>query len=163
MTRQTLLILAAAAMLASGCSPQPEARTPKVAGLDAMFERDELVIVANDGARHEFDIYLATTVEQQRRGLMFVRDLPERTGMLFVYDDEATHSMWMKNTYIPLDMVFARSDGTVSSVIRDTEPQSLRSQGSTEPVTFVLELNAGVTRRYNIGSGSRLIWSPKTD
>jgi uncharacterized membrane protein (UPF0127 family) len=94
---------------------------------------------------------------------MFVRDLPERTGMLFVYDEEATHSMWMKNTYIPLDIVFARRDGTISSVIRDAEPQSLRSLSSTEPVTFVLELNAGVTRRYNIGAGSRLIWSPKTD
>lgn len=163
MTRQTLLMLAAATILASGCSPQPEARTPKVAGLDAMFEHDVLVIVANDGSRHDFDIYLATNFEQQRRGLMFVRDLPERTGMLFVYDEEATHSMWMKNTYIPLDIVFARSDGTISSVIRDTEPQSLRSLGSTEPVTFVLELNAGVTRRYNIGAGSRLIWSPKTD
>lgn len=156
-------MLVAATILASGCSPQPEARTPKVAGLDAMFERGALVIVANDGSRHDFDIYLATNFEQQRRGLMFVRDLPERTGMLFVYDDEATHSMWMKNTYIPLDIVFARSDGTISSVIRDTEPQSRRSLGSTEPVTFVLELNAGVTRRYNIGAGSRLIWSPITD
>ncbi|MGB5626583.1 MAG: DUF192 domain-containing protein [Woeseiaceae bacterium] len=163
MTRQTLLMLAAVTILVSGCSPQPEARTPKVAGLDAMFERDALVIVANDGSRRDFDIYLATNPEQQRRGLMFVRDLPERTGMLFVYEDEDTHSMWMKNTYIPLDIVFARSDGTVSSVIRDTEPQSLRSLSSSEPVTYVLELNAGVTRRYNIGAGSRLIWSPKTD
>jgi uncharacterized membrane protein (UPF0127 family) len=156
-------MLAAVTILVSGCSPQPEARTPKVAGLDAMFERDALVIVANDGSRRDFDIYLATNPEQQRRGLMFVRDLPERTGMLFVYEDEDTHSMWMKNTYIPLDIVFARSDGTVSSVIRDTEPQSLRSLSSSEPVTYVLELNAGVTRRYNIGAGSRLIWSPKTD
>jgi len=156
-------MLAAATILASGCSPQPEARTPKAAGLDAMFEHDALVIIANDGSRRDFDIYLATNFEQQRRGLMFVRDLPERTGMLFVYDEEATHSMWMKNTYIPLDIVFARRDGTISSVIRDAEPQSLRSLSSTEPVTFVLELNAGVTRRYNIGAGSRLIWSPKTD
>lgn len=163
MTRQTLLVLAAVTILSCGCSPQPEARTSRVVGLDAMFERDALVVVANDGARHHFDIYLATNLEQQRRGLMFVRDLPERTGMLFVYEDEASRSMWMKNTYIPLDIVFARSDGTVSSVIRDTEPQSLRSLASTEPVAFVLELNAGVSRRYDIGAGSRLIWSPKTD
>lgn len=156
-------MLAAVTILASGCSPQPEARTPKVAGVDAMFERDALVIVANDGSRHDFDIYVATNFEQQRRGLMFVRNLPERTGMLFVYDDEAMHSMWMKNTYIPLDIVFARSDGTISSVIHNTEPLSLESLASIEPVSFVLELNAGVTRRYNIGTGSRLVWSPKTD
>ena len=163
MIKRILLIVTAVTLLAVGCGPQPEARTPTGKGLDALFERDTLVIVADDGTRLEFDIYLAMNFEQQRRGLMFVRDLPERTGMLFVYEDEATHSMWMKNTYIPLDIVFARSDGTVSSVITDTEPQSLRSLASVEPVSFVLELNAGVTRRYNIGSKSRLIWSPKAD
>lgn len=163
MIRRVVLTVTAVFLLAVGCSPQPEAIAPKQSGLDAMFERDTLVIVTNDGTSVDFDIYLATNFEQQRRGLMFVRDLPERTGMLFVYDEEATHSMWMKNTYIPLDIVFARSDGTVSSVIRDTQPQSLRSLASTEPVSLVLELNAGVTRRYNIGTRSRLIWSPKAD
>ena len=64
----------------------------------------------------------------------------------------------MKNTYIPLDMVVARSDGTVSSVARDTVPRSLKSIGPTEPVSFVLELNAGTTKRLSIDAGSRLIW-----
>jgi len=94
---------------------------------------------------------------------MFVRDLPERTGMLFVYDEAAVRSMWMKNTYISLDMVFAHADGTVSSVIHDTEPRSLRSLSAIEPVNFVLELNAGVARRLGIGPGSRLIWEPTPD
>ena len=67
--------------------------------------------------------------------------------------------MWMKNTYIPLDMVFARADGTVSSVVSDTVPQTLHSHSSTEPVRFVLELNAGTARRLGIGARSRLIWS----
>jgi uncharacterized membrane protein (UPF0127 family) len=89
---------------------------------------------------------------------MFVRDLPETSGMLFVYEEAGLHSMWMKNTYISLDMVFARADGSVSSVIHDTKPLSLDSQGSVEPVSFVLELNAGVARRLNIGKKSRLIW-----
>ena len=163
MTTRLVLLLAILSLSVAGCSPQSDTRTAKVTGLDAIFERDKLVIVADDGTRLDFDIYLATDFEQQRRGLMFVRDLPERTGMLFVYEEETIHSMWMKNTYIPLDIVFARSDGTVSSVIRDTEPQSLRSLRSIEPVSFVLELNAGVTRRYNIGNNSRLIWSPTVD
>lgn len=162
MIGQRLLILAAALSIFPGCSPQPAPDIPRASGLDALFERDELVIVNNDGSRHTFDVYLAIDPEQQRRGLMFVRNLPERTGMLFVYDDADIHSMWMKNTYISLDMVFARADGTVSSVITDTEPRSLRSLSSIEPVNYVLELNAGIARRYNIGAGSRLIWEQKS-
>jgi uncharacterized membrane protein (UPF0127 family) len=163
MTHTLRLLSLCTLLLVVGCSPQSEARAPKLASLDDFFERDELVIQSGDGRRHTFSIYLATSFEQQRRGLMFVRSLPEQTGMLFVYEDEARHSMWMKNTYIPLDIVFARRDGTVASVIHDTEPLSLRSLGSTEPVSYVLELNAGVARRHNIGPGSRLIWTPKTD
>lgn len=163
--RQALLILAALSLLAMlpGCSPQPEPKKPQAAGLDALFERDELVIISNDGTRHTFDIYLASSAEQQRRGLMFVRELPERTGMLFVYDDAGMRSMWMKNTFISLDIVFARADGTVSSVIHNAEPRSLRSLSAIEPVRFVLELNAGVARRYTIDAGSQLVWTPLTD
>ena len=68
--------------------------------------------------------------------------------------------MWMKNTFIPLDILFARSDGTVSSIAKDTTPQSLKSISSTEPVTYVLELNAGVTDALLIEPGSLLIWEP---
>jgi len=151
-------VTVAVLVVVSSCSPQPAPKPPGAAGLEATFELDDLLIVANDGARQSFDIYLALDDEQKRRGLMFVRDLPERTGMLFVYEDAAVHSMWMKNTYISLDIVFARADGTVSSVIHDAEPLSPRSLGSTEPVTYVLELNAGVARRLKIGAGSQLIW-----
>ncbi len=128
--------------------------------LDARFERDVLIVVANEFACLRFDIYLATTIEQQRRGLMFVRSLPERTGMLFVYDDERVRSMWMKNTYLPLDIAFARADGTVINVALDTEPQSLRSILSAGPARYVLEVNAGVTEMLTIGAGSRLLWGP---
>lgn len=161
MIRPALCLLVAATMMmfaASGCSPQPASKTPSASGLDTIFEVDELVIVANDGSRHTLDVYLALDHEQQRRGLMFVRDLPELTGMLFVYEDPGVRSMWMKNTYIPLDIVFARADGTVSSVIHDTEPLSERSLGAVEPVSYVLELNAGAARRLKIGAGSQLIW-----
>ena len=128
--------------------------------LDADFDRDVLIIEASEFACYRFDIYLAIDREQSRRGLMFVHDMPLMTGMLFVYDRDDHYSMWMKNTFIPLDMVFARSDGTVSSVIRNTEPQSLRSLSAIEPVRYVLELNAGVTERFSIDDGSRLLWGP---
>ena len=127
--------------------------------LDDAFDRDVLVIAARH-ACFRFDIYLALSRDQQRRGLMFVRELPITTGMLFVYPGEAYHSMWMKNTFIPLDILFAKNDGTVSSIEKDTTPQSLDSISSTEPVTYVLELNSGVTDALLIEPGSRLIWEP---
>jgi uncharacterized membrane protein (UPF0127 family) len=123
------------------------------------FDSDVLVIVARD-ACYRFDIYLAVSPQQQRRGLMFVRELPEWTGMLFVYADESHRSMWMRNTYIPLDMVFARGDGSVTNVARDTVPLSERSVSSSEPAAFVLELNAGTTLRLAIDDDSRLVWEP---
>jgi uncharacterized membrane protein (UPF0127 family) len=127
--------------------------------LEQSFDTDVLVIVGRD-ACHRFDIYLAIEDQQQRRGLMFVRELPARTGMLFVYADENYRSMWMKNTYLPLDMVFARRDGSIANIESDTVPLSEKSIRSSEPVTFVLELNAGTARRLAIDGGSRLIWEP---
>ncbi|HSM30676.1 MAG TPA: DUF192 domain-containing protein [Woeseiaceae bacterium] len=127
--------------------------------LEESFRSDVLVIVARN-ACYRFDIYLAVDPRQQRRGLMFVRELPERTGMLFVYGDELYRSMWMKNTYLPLDMIFARRDGSITNIVEATEPLSERSVTSSEPATFVLELNAGTTRRLAIDEDSRLVWEP---
>ena len=127
--------------------------------LEQSFQSDVLVIVARH-ACYRFDIYLAVDRQQQQRGLMFVRELPEWTGMLFVYADENYRSMWMKNTYIPLDMVFARRDGSITNIARDTVPLSERSVSSSEPAAFVLELNAGTTRRLSIDEDSNLVWEP---
>ena len=157
MTRQLLLTVAALATLGAACDPQTVAEEPGGNELDDLFETEQLVVLSDDGQRHTFNVYVADRWDQHRRGLMFVRELPEDQGMLFVYDRAGVRSMWMKNTYISLDMVFARADGSVSSVIQDTEPLSMDSQSSNEAVSYVLEVNAGVTRRLNIGSRSRLI------
>lgn len=125
--------------------------------VDQAFDKDVLVIAARD-ACHRFDIYLALSHPQQRRGLMRVRSMPSSTGMLFVYAAEDHRSMWMKNTFIPLDILFAKSDGSVSSIAKNTVPQSLQSISSTEAVMFVLELNAGTAERLAIEPGSHLIW-----
>ena len=127
------------------------------AGLDDAFERDVLIVVADRLGCHRFEVYLAVSPAQRRRGLMYVRSLPERAGMLFVHEYDDRHSMWMKNTFIPLDMLFVRADGSVASIVRDTEPQSLRSIEATEPVRYVLELNAGVTEALSIGENSYLL------
>ena len=108
-------------------------------------------------ACHRFDVYLALDREQQRRGLMFVRDLPERRGMFFVYEADAFLSMWMKNTFISLDILFVRADLTIASIAEDTEPQSLRTISATEPVRYVLELKAGTSRQLGIRPDDRLV------
>jgi len=165
MTRTLSIVVIASTVLASfvSCSAPVETEPAGVPSLDGYFDRGTLIIEADDGVRHEFDIYLAIELNQQRRGLMFVRKMPINTGMLFVYELSDMHSMWMKNTYIPLDMVFARADGSVSSVIHDTQPLSLTSQGSIEPVNYVLELNAGTARRINVGRKSRISWERLSD
>ena len=155
-TRHPLILFAA--VFAAACSPPATSEPGLVPDLDQAFERDQLVIVNDAGDRLEFDIYLARTGQQRRRGLMFVRSLPASVGMLFVYEDDAYYSMWMKNTYISLDMVFVRSDGSVSSVVHDTVPMSMDSQVAVEPVRYVLELNAGTARRHKIGNRSRIEW-----
>jgi uncharacterized membrane protein (UPF0127 family) len=128
--------------------------------LERVFSKDVLIIEASRWACYRFDVYLAITDAQRSRGLMFVREMPDTTGMLFVYSGADIISMWMKNTFIPLDMVFALPDGRVSSVIANTEPQSLKSLYSIEPVAFVLELNAGTAQRLSIDTNSRLMWNP---
>ncbi len=125
--------------------------------LDEAFEQDVLLIETAENGCFKFDVYLAVSRTQQQRGLMFVRDLPPWSGMVFRYQRPAILSMWMKNTYIPLDILFARADGSVSSVQTDTEPLSLKPISAIEPVSYVLELNAGTAARLGIGQGSRLI------
>ncbi len=127
--------------------------------LDERFDRDVLIVDAEHTC-YRFDIYLAITREQQMRGLMYVRDLPETTGMLFIYRSSGPRSMWMRNTYIPLDIAFARDDGTIIKIARHTVPLSEESIASDEPATYVLELNAGVTEALSIEPGARLLWGP---
>ena len=125
--------------------------------LDSAFEKDKLVIAASAHACHVFDVYLALTRAQQARGLMHVRYMPKFTGMLFVYRQPRVISMWMKNTYIPLDMLFIRADGSIANIEAHTEPLSLESVSAIEPLNYVLELNAGVTGQLAIDTESRVI------
>ena len=148
MTRR--LILVSALLLAIAANAAADS-------LDEAFSKDVLIIEASAHACHRFDVYLAVNNAQRARGLMQVRHLPPNTGMLFIYERSGYISMYMKNTYIPLDMVFVRADGSISSVARNTEPMSLRSIVATEPVSFVLELNAGTTEKLFIDENSRLV------
>lgn len=127
--------------------------------LDAVFPQTSIVIEASQDGCYRFQVHVARDIAQQRRGLMHVRNLEGWSGMLFVYDDEAMRSMWMKNTYIPLDILFADTNGVIRSIATDTEPLSLASIRSGQPARFVLELNAGTADRLSIRPGDRLYWA----
>lgn len=135
------------------------AQTASEGTLDEAFGKDVLIISADEFACWKFDVYVASTRAQSMRGLMHVRELPDFTGMIFIYREAGVRSMWMKNTYIPLDMLFIRGDGKVSSVATHTTPLSLESVSATEPVNFVLELNAGVTEKLAIGTDSEIVFT----
>ena len=124
--------------------------------LDSAFDTDILVISASEHACYVFDIYLALTPAQRSRGLMHVRYMPESTGMLFVYERPRPLSIWMKNTYIPLDILFIRADGSIANIKKDAEPLSLTSLRAIESLNYVLELNAGVTERLRIDTASQV-------
>jgi uncharacterized membrane protein (UPF0127 family) len=117
---------------------------------------EPLVIVTAAGQRHSFQVEVMRTDDQRARGLMFRRYLPADRGMLFDFQRMAPVSMWMQNTYIPLDMLFIRADGTIARIEEHTEPLSTRTIPSGEPVLGVLELNAGTSSQLGIKAGDRV-------
>jgi uncharacterized membrane protein (UPF0127 family) len=135
------------------------AQSYDMSDLGEAFGSDSLIISADVHACWNFDVFVASNSDQQRRGLMFVREMPEFTGMIFIYRQAGIRSMWMKNTFIPLDMLFVRGDGTVSSVASNTTPHSLESVAAIEPVNFVVELNAGMVEKLGIGTESSIVFT----
>ena len=103
------------------------------------------------------DLFLADTADQRRQGLMFIDEMDEFEGMLFRYERAARINMWMKNTHIPLDMLFIRGDGAIAGIERRTRPMTTTRISSPEAVPFVLELNGGMTERWGIEPGNRLL------
>jgi uncharacterized membrane protein (UPF0127 family) len=112
-----------------------------VAASDA--PRLEAIVIETDRASLDLTVEIADTPELRERGLMFRHRLGEGRGMLFLYERAQPVAMWMKNTYIALDMVFVRDNGTVSEIVRNTVPLSLETIQSGEPVKAVLEIAAG--------------------
>ena len=92
---------------------------------------------------------------------MYVETMPRMTGMLFVYDRPQAVSFWMKNTVIPLDIIFVRADGTIESIADNTVPYSTTPVVSGEPVSAVLELRGGLAAELGIVSGDKVQWTTK--
>ncbi len=111
------------------------------------------LIVQNENGAHVFEVELATTRGQQRIGLMFRREMAKGHGMLFYYSSPQRVSFWMKNTYIPLDIIFIRENGTIANIVHNAEPHSLSPIKSRGSVVGVLELNAGLANKLEIKKG----------
>jgi uncharacterized membrane protein (UPF0127 family) len=117
---------------------------------------EPLEIITSTGTRF-FRVELASTNEERAKGLMNRRDLPDGYGMLFDFHVENSVFMWMKNTYIPLDMIFVSREGRIVSIARDATPMSERIISSGKPAYAVIEVNAGVADKLGIAVGDPVL------
>jgi uncharacterized membrane protein (UPF0127 family) len=147
MNRRCLLALlvlvpvTARAQFQEAITPQPTLPTEK------------LVIVSRDGTSHDFLVEMALSQDQQMTGEMFRTEIPANTGMLFDWGVPRESQMWMKDTLVPLDMVFINPDGSIRAIAENTVPQSLAVIDSHGSVRATLELQGGLTAKLNIRVG----------
>jgi uncharacterized membrane protein (UPF0127 family) len=137
-----LVVMAAAGLVAS----LPAARGA---------EQQTLEIASKSGV-HTFAVEIAVTDEERARGLMYRRSLPESYGMLFDFKRDQEVTMWMRNTYVSLDMIFIQSDGRIRRIAENTETESDKIISSGGPVRAVLEVVAGTAKKLGLEAGDRV-------
>ncbi len=121
------------------------------------FPTGELTVKTQETS-YDFDIELALDDSHRQYGLMFRTNLPEMNGMLFIYEEKKRISMWMKNTFIPLDILFIGDDGKIIRIAKSQQPRSLSLIRSGGEAKAVLELNGGLTDKLNIAVGDEIIY-----
>lgn len=124
---------------------------------DIAFGRGEVRIETAAGVRL-FHVELAETPDQRARGLMFRRTLAPDAGMLFLFPERERPTMWMADTWLPLDMLFIAADGRIVHVFPNAVPRSRLTISSPHPARMVLELAGGTARRLGMAPGDRLSW-----
>jgi uncharacterized protein len=121
-------------------------------------ERLETLQILTKAGAHNFRVEVARSPEQQERGLMFRKELPKDQGMFFDLGWEHLSLMWMKNTYIPLDMLFISKSGAIVSMVKNATPMSEDLLNSGGAVRAVLEVNAGTADRLGIAIGDQVVY-----
>ena len=159
--RNLPILVSAIWLLLAGLGNDNPGHAAEPADLLKEFARDQLIVVANVRCIR-FTVYVANNQQQRAQGLMYIRSMPEDEGMIFLYPEPVLISMWMKNTFISLDMIFIASDFSVSSIIRQTEPMSEAILDSERRVQAVLELGGGVADYFGIREGDRIIFPAAT-
>lgn len=159
--RGAFLFLVVATLCAcSGASSSPADPASATAARAATTDKREqpLVVIQNGSGEHRFRVELATTPRERARGLMFREQMDADAGMLFLFDQMEVQSFWMKNTRIPLDMLFLDERGVIVGIVENAEPLSLTSRSVGLPSRYVLELNGGTSRRLGIEAGQRAVF-----
>lgn len=146
------LLLALGACSGAGGSGGSSAQSP--AGLDVIP-----LTVTQGGTVHRFTVEVARTTEEQAQGLMYRTELAPDRGMLFPFPQPKFASFWMRNTLIPLDMIFIRADGSIDRIAENTVPQSEEPVASGGEVSAVLELAGGTTARLGIDESAVVRWT----
>ncbi len=147
---QTVIRLAfCLALLATPALAQPTAAQPTL-------PKAKLEILGQNGGRHEFNVELATTPQQQEVGEMFRTAIPADGGMFFDWGTPRDQAMWMKNCPVPEDMVFIAADGRIAHIAENTVPNSEANISSGGPVRATLELQGGLTAKLSIAVGDRV-------
>jgi uncharacterized membrane protein (UPF0127 family) len=123
----------------------------------AQFPTAELTVVTAGGS-HKFTVELATTPAQMEQGLMFRRSLAPDSGMLFDFKTPSMATMWMKNTLIPLDMLFVDEHGRIVNIAERAVPESTDTIAAAAPVRAVIELNGGTVARLGIRPGDQVVF-----
>ena len=148
MTTRRILLLSCAAMIASLFVFAAKAQLQR-------FETSELTIVSATGP-HRFTVEVAETPAQMEQGLMFRRTMAADAGMLFNYKTPTVATMWMRNTFIPLDMLFVDAQGRIVNIRERAVPESLDVIAAAAPVRAVIELNGGSAARLGIAPGDQV-------
>lgn len=128
-----------------------------VASAQLRFDTQPLTIVTASGERHDFSVELALDPDQREQGLMYRKTMAPDAGMLFDFGEARAISMWMRNTLIPLDMVFIDDAGTITHIHEQAKPLSEAIISSQGPVKYVLELNGGEASRREIHKGDKVL------
>jgi uncharacterized membrane protein (UPF0127 family) len=122
----------------------------------AVAAEKQVVEIASKTGVHAFSVEMATNDQERATGLMYRKELPLGQGMLFDFKDEQPVSMWMRNTYVSLDMIFIRNDGRIANIAENTETLSEKIIPSRGPVRAVLEVVAGTAKKFGIAAGDKI-------
>jgi uncharacterized membrane protein (UPF0127 family) len=145
------------AAAAAGCGSATTATQAPLERSPAGLEQVPLTINSANG-KHRFTVEVARTPEEQAQGLMFRKSVPPDRGMIFPYDPPVQVSFWMKNTLVPLDMIFIGPDGKIGRIAANTTPMSLDPVASIDPVSAVLEIAGGRAAELGIREGDKVDW-----
>ncbi len=117
----------------------------------------KLQIINSQGNHQDFLVNIAKNEQERERGLMWVKSLPKNYGMIFEFENEQMVYMWMKNTKIPLDMIFIDQNGKITNIKHQAEPESLEIISSIDPIKKVLEINGGLADQLGIEVGDLVV------